>query len=155
MIQWVFLSYHIRVQSESTFVITWMSLAQKRRDIWKLSEYNGTRTHNQLIHKGIVNHLVKLGKWLNACLRIKWFRVWDPLQSLDTWICQDQQKFILPCDNSIFLQIRDIFFLYNRKIWNTLCFEGKKCVEILKCSANTMKQTNKKILESNLILHLQ
>ena len=55
-------------QSESTLYI-FLNIkevfAQKRRDIWSLSDCNETRTHNHLLRKGKLNHLPKLTKWLN------------------------------------------------------------------------------------------
>ena len=41
-------------------------LAQNRYDIWSLGDRNRIRTHNHLVHKGILNHLVKLAKWLSC-----------------------------------------------------------------------------------------
>ena len=59
----VFLSCHIRVSSESTLyncLNVKEFLARNRRDIWKLSDYNGTRTHNHLVCKRAQHHLTKL-----------------------------------------------------------------------------------------------
>ena len=39
-------------------------IAPRRCHIWRLSDCNGTRSHNQLIRKRTLNHLAKLGKWL-------------------------------------------------------------------------------------------
>ena len=75
LIQWytpvimIVCSYHITYafQSESTFY-SWLNvkelLAQNMCKIWSLSDCNGTRTHNLLVRKRILNHLAKLGKWL-------------------------------------------------------------------------------------------
>ena len=62
-------------------------LAQSRRKIWSLSEYNWTRTHNHLFHKRILNHLAKLAKWISCvvstylygtfdCTKWSSFRLW-------------------------------------------------------------------------------
>ena len=60
-------------QSECALYI-WLSLkelfAQNKRDMWSLSDCNGTRTHNQLVRKGTLNHLVKLTKRLSWVLSI-------------------------------------------------------------------------------------
>ena len=40
-------------------------LARNSRDIWSLSNWNGTRIYNHLIRERTLNHLAKLGKWLN------------------------------------------------------------------------------------------
>ena len=42
------------------------SLAWNRRDIWSLSDCNGTQTHNNLVCKQTLNHLVKLTKGLRS-----------------------------------------------------------------------------------------
>ena len=58
-------SYHVKYtfQSESTLhscLNVKELLAQNRRKIWSLSDCNGIRTHNHLVHKRTLNHLVKL-----------------------------------------------------------------------------------------------
>ena len=57
-------------------------LARSRREIWSLSDYNWTRTQNQLVRKRTLNHLASLAKWLSDCLRTKWFWFRVQLQSL-------------------------------------------------------------------------
>ena len=47
-------SYHIHVLNVKEL------LARNMRDIWSLSEYNGTRSHKHLVHKWTLNHLAKL-----------------------------------------------------------------------------------------------
>ena len=61
-------------------------LARSSRHIWRLSDCNGTRTHNHLVRKRTLNHLAKLAslaKWLSVRLRTKWLWVRVPLQSLN------------------------------------------------------------------------
>ena len=61
-------SYHLtcEFQSEST-LYSYLNikelLARSRCEIWRLSDCNWTRTHNQLICKRTFNHLAK---WLNG-----------------------------------------------------------------------------------------
>ena len=43
-------------------------LAQSRREIWRLSDWNWTRTQNHLVRKRTLNHLAKLAKWLSCVL---------------------------------------------------------------------------------------
>ena len=60
--------------------------AQNRRNIWSLSDSDEIRTHNLLVRKQTLNHLVKLAslvKWLSVhyelsgCdVRISLFTVW-------------------------------------------------------------------------------
>ena len=38
-------------------------LARNRRDIWSLSDCNGTRTHKHLVRKRTLSHFAKLTKW--------------------------------------------------------------------------------------------
>ena len=55
-------------QNESTLYIcvnVKELLARNRRDVWSLSDCNGTRTHNHLVCKRTLNHLAKLTKWLS------------------------------------------------------------------------------------------
>ena len=73
-------SYHVTYtfQSESTLygcLNIKELIARNRRDIWSLSDYNGARTHNQLVCKPTLNHLAKLAKGLSVRLRIKWLWV--------------------------------------------------------------------------------
>ena len=82
-------SYHVTYvfQSESTLyscLNVKELLARSRRDIWRLSDCNVTRTHNHLVCKRTVNHLAKLSsldKWSSARLRTKWLWFWVPIQS--------------------------------------------------------------------------
>ena len=41
-------------------------LPRNRRDIWRLSDSNGVRIHNNLVWKRTLNHLSKRAKWLNG-----------------------------------------------------------------------------------------
>ena len=63
-------SYHVTYafQSESTLYSCLNAkglLALSRREIWVLSDYNWTRTHNHLVDKRTLNHLAKPAKWLS------------------------------------------------------------------------------------------
>ena len=58
-------SYHVTYafQSESTLcscLNVKELLARSRSEIWSLSDCNWARTHNHLVHKQTLNHLVKL-----------------------------------------------------------------------------------------------
>ena len=53
------------VQSESTLyscLTVKELLAQCRREIWSLRDYNWTQSHNHLVNKWTLNHLAKLAK---------------------------------------------------------------------------------------------
>ena len=63
-------SYHVTYAFQSEFALysclnVKKLLARNRRDIWSLSDCNGSRTHNHLVRKRILNHLAKLTKWLS------------------------------------------------------------------------------------------
>ena len=49
-------------------IVAWMSrnYLPETNDIWSLSDYNGTRTHNHLVCKRTLNHLAKMAKWLSC-----------------------------------------------------------------------------------------
>ena len=89
-INFVFLSCHIHVSDGDSTLYSCLNvkepLARRRRHIWSLSDYNGTRTHSHLVCKQTLNHLAKLAslaKWLSVCLRTKWLWVRIPLLSLN------------------------------------------------------------------------
>lgn len=55
----------------------------------------------------------------------------DNCGNCNTWIFENQWKFILPYHNTTFLKRRDIFFIYNRKLCNMQNSKGVKYVEII------------------------
>ena len=66
-------SYHVTHAFQSEYTLySCMNvkelLAQKRPEIQKLSYCNETRTHNQLVRKGTLNHLAKLVKCFSCVL---------------------------------------------------------------------------------------
>ena len=52
-------------------------LAQSRREVWRLSGCNWTRTQNHLVLKGTLNHLAKLVKWLSCVLSTYLYGAFD------------------------------------------------------------------------------
>ena len=52
-------------------------LAWNRRDIWSLSDSNGIRTHNHLVRKRTLNHLVKLAKQLSCVVSTYLYGAFD------------------------------------------------------------------------------
>ena len=50
---------------------------QKRREIWSLSAYNGSRTHNHVAGKRLVNHLDNLAKWLRCVVSTDLYGAFD------------------------------------------------------------------------------
>ena len=65
--------------------------AWSRRETWRWSDCNWTRTENHLVLKQTLNHLAKLAslaKWLSVRLRTKWFSVRVQLQSQRMQFCQ-------------------------------------------------------------------
>ena len=76
--------YHViyEFKRESTFYIC-LNVKElfvwNRRDIWSLSDCNGTRTENHLFFKPKLNHLAKLTKWLS------WF--WKVICTVHLTLC--------------------------------------------------------------------
>ena len=61
-------------------------LAWNRRNIWSLSDYNGTLTHNHLVRKRTLTHLAKLAKWLSCVVSTYLYGAFD---------CMVQSLFVL------------------------------------------------------------
>ena len=64
-------SCHVMYTSHGEYKLyIWLNvkelLARNRREIWRWSDCNGTRTQNHLVLKRTLNHLVKLAKWLRS-----------------------------------------------------------------------------------------
>ena len=75
-------------------------IVQNRRDIWTLSDDNGTLTSNHLVHKRTLKYLAKpiLNRlvWLNGWVFVyesKWSGAWVPLQSLRGYLNLDRKDF--------------------------------------------------------------
>ena len=63
-----------------------------RHDIWSLSGRNGIRTHNHLLRKRTLNHLVQLAKWLTCVASAYLYRAFDCMilschVHILEWIC--------------------------------------------------------------------
>ena len=52
-------------------------LPRNRHNIWSSSDCKGTRNHNHLVHKRILNHLAKLTKWLSWVVNTYLYRAFD------------------------------------------------------------------------------
>ena len=76
--------YHVTYafQSESTLYISLnvnKIIVQNKRNICRLSQCNGTPTHNHLLRKGTLNHLSKLTEWLSCVVSTYLYRAFDPM----------------------------------------------------------------------------
>ena len=97
--------FHVTYEFESEFTLysslnVKELLARSRRHIWRLSDCNGTRTHNHLVRKRTINHLAKLVKWLSCALSTYLYgafdcmllschvRVWEWIHTLPLPECQ-------------------------------------------------------------------
>ena len=97
--------YHVtyEFESESTlcsFLIVREFLAWSRRHVWRLSDCNGTRTHDHLVRKRRLNNLAKLAKWFTCvvstylygafdCMLLSCHvRVWEWIHTLQLPECQ-------------------------------------------------------------------
>ena len=54
-------------------------LAESRRHIWSLRDFNNFRTHNHLVRKRTLDHLSKLAKWLSCIVAIYMYGAFDCL----------------------------------------------------------------------------
>ena len=75
-------------------------LARSRHHIWRLTDCNGTRTHNHLVRKRTLNHSAKLAKWLISVVSSYRYgafycmffschvRVWEWIHTLQLPECQ-------------------------------------------------------------------
>ena len=75
-------SYHAMYAFQSEFTLynclnVKELLAWNRRDIWNLSDCNGTRTYNHLVCKWILNHLARLAKWLSCVVNTYLYDAFD------------------------------------------------------------------------------
>ena len=66
-------SYHVTYAFQSEYelysCLNFKELvARKRHNIWSLSDWNWTQTHNHIVCKRILNHLAKLAKWLSSIM---------------------------------------------------------------------------------------
>ena len=97
--------YHVTYEFESESTLNSCLnvkelLARSRRHIWRLSDSNGTRTHNHLVRKGTLNHLAKLAKWLSCAVSTYLYgafdcmflschvRIWEWINTLQFPECQ-------------------------------------------------------------------
>ena len=48
-----------------------------RRNIWSLSNFNGTRTQNHFVGKTTLNHLPEMAKWLSRVVSNYLYSVFD------------------------------------------------------------------------------
>ena len=65
-------SYHVACTFQSEYTLysslnVKELLARSRRDIWRLSDCNGTRTYNHLVRKRTLNHLAVFVYKLSGC----------------------------------------------------------------------------------------
>ena len=97
--------YHVTYEFESESTLysrlnVKKLIARSRRHIWRLSDCNGTRTHNHLVRKRTLNHLAKLAKWLSCAVSTSLYgafdcmflschvRVWQWIHTLQLPECQ-------------------------------------------------------------------
>ena len=132
MLQITVCSCHVTYafQSESTLNICLNVkelLARSKHNIWSLSDCNGTRIHNHLVCKHILNHLAKLAKWLCVRLGIKWFEsrcshLDDSVFGLDhlliLYSCIDHIHFEMGLKNSAMYNLWFFLFWFHTA-WST------------------------------------
>ena len=75
-------SYHVTYAFQSESILysclnVKELLAERRREIWNLSDWNWTRTPALLVRKRTLNYLAKLAKWLSCVLSTYLYRAFD------------------------------------------------------------------------------
>ena len=91
--------------------------ARNERDIWNLSDFNGTRTHNHLVRKRTLNHLVYELSGCGFESRCSHLRLWNTLTSALRWKISHQ---------TLKLTIVNILLPY-AKVWLCLVFKCYPC----------------------------
>ena len=109
--------YHVTYafQSESTlhsYLNVKELLAPNRRNIWNLSDYNRTQTHNQLVRKRTLNHLAKLTKWLSCIVSTYLYGAFDCSSRHVTYLFQSEST-LCSC-----LNIKELLAWNRSDIWN-------------------------------------
>ena len=66
--------------------------ARNRCDIWSLSDSSGIQTHNHLVPKQKLDHLVKLVKWLSYVVSAYLYGAGKSLQSIN-WVARAATRF--------------------------------------------------------------
>ena len=122
------------LQSKSTlysFVNVKKVLAWNRHDIWSLSGSNGIRTHNHLVRKQTLSHL------LSARLWTKWLWVWIlllplkplymtiTLKSINVWIGWEMFCKVATLEWFIFSS-NSLWWNFQKNYWNLLTDEIQK-----------------------------
>ena len=122
-------------------------LARNRREIWSLSDSNGTQTHNHLVRKRTLNHLAKLAKWSNVRLRTKWLWVRVPLQSLKWVIFVFSEAFVM-LFYAILMTYKFFFalFFYSSMLF-IMILKQPKCLMITRMLSECLKCPIKSILK--------
>ena len=78
------LSCHVRISREFTLyscLNVKELLVRNSRDIWRLSDSNGIRIHNQLVRKRTLNYLAKLAKWFSCIVSFYLYGAFDCMLS--------------------------------------------------------------------------
>ena len=80
-------------------------LAWNRRNIWSLSDYNGTLIQNLLVRKRTLNHLAKLAEWLSCVVSTYLYGAFDCMLfschlRVSEWIHTLQPEFLRKCHST-------------------------------------------------------
>ena len=82
----MFLSCHVRILEwiHTLYLAECQGfLVRSRREIWRISDCNWTRTLNHLVHKRTLNHLAELAKWSRCVLSTYLYGAFDCMTSID------------------------------------------------------------------------
>ena len=84
----------------------------KQSEIWRLSDCNWTRTHNNLVLKRTLNHLAKLVKKLSCVVSTYLYGVFNCMFLYVTYAFQSEST---PC---ICLNVKELLARNKAKIWS-------------------------------------
>ena len=107
---------------------------------------NWSRAQNHLVLKRTLNNLAKLAslaKWLNVCLRTKWFWVRAQLQSLKLQISH-----LLQARSSLIFRLLQSWIHSETRTWHDKNIQTKYDLWVISPNARNLKKTN------NLSYHL-
>ena len=115
-------SYHIMyaLQSDSTLysrLNVKKLLFQNRRDIWSLSDCNGTRTDNHLVHKRTINRLARLPKWLSCVVSTCLFIL---LRCIWLYWRNGNQQVVYVVVHILNMSVLSRLALYENFLWNPM-----------------------------------
>ena len=92
--------------------------ALNKHKIWRLICWNGTRTHNHLVHKRTLNHWTQLAKWPRSVGSTHLYSAFDCIfLSCHVWLSK-----LITLYSS--LNVEELFARNKHKVWMLIDFNG-------------------------------